>query len=92
MPGRKQPPEYAEARKALSRHLFRHHAGATGEGMLSNRMDQHEELHRVAIRIGLELGHKHEPCGEREGDIELAFRVLKEGEQQHGESDATSNA
>lgn len=82
MPGRKQPPEYFPARRALSQHLYHHHAGTTGEGMLKNRLDQHEEIHIVARRVGLDLGHVHEPCEEGETDIEIAWRMLREGQEQ----------
>lgn len=77
---RKQPPDYAAARRALSQHVHRHHNGATGLGTLSNRLDQHETMHLS----GRDLGHHHEPCGEGETDIQLAFRLLKEAEGQHG--------
>lgn len=88
---RQQPPEYFEARSALNRHLYRHHCGVTGEGMLPRRLDQHEELHIVASRVGVDLGHTHEPCGDGESDIELALRLLREGEEQYGQADATSD-
>lgn len=78
---RKQPPEYFAARTALARHMFHHHAQATGEGTLTNRLDQHEEIHVVAMRLRVDLGHVHQPCDEGETDIELAFRMLEEGER-----------
>lgn len=80
---RKQPPEYFEARRALNQHLYRHH-GTTGLGTLSDRLDTHEDLHIVARRIGQEVGHSHKLFGEGETDIEIAWRVLHEGEEQCG--------
>lgn len=80
---RKQPPEYFEARQALNKHLHRHH-GTTGLGMLASRLDIHEDLHAVARRRGEDVGHKHEPCDDGETDIQLAWRMLREGEEQLG--------
>lgn len=75
----KQPPDYYAARRALSRHVYLHHGGVTGRGTLSNRLDQHEAMHLTG-----EADHRHEPCGDGEADTELAFRLLKEAEGQHG--------
>lgn len=58
--------------------------------MLADRLWQHEELHEVARRVGVDVGHTHEPCWEKESDIELAFRLLKEGED--GQADAAGDA
>lgn len=76
---RKQPPGYAAARRALSQHVYYHHDGATGLGTLANRLDQHEAMHLAA-----KLDHRHDPCGDGETDIEMAFRLLKEAREQHG--------
>lgn len=86
MPRPKQPPEYFEARRAINRHLHRHH-GTTGTGMLSDRLDIHEQLHIVAKRLGHDTGHVHEPCADGEDDVALAWRVLKEGTAFHGEEE-----
>ena len=75
---RKQPPEYADARRALNQHLYRHHGGMTGRGMLARRLDLHEEMHRTERA---HASHSHEPCGDGETDIQIALRVLREGER-----------
>jgi hypothetical protein len=79
----KQPPEYSEARRALSQHLYRHHGGVTGRGMLARRLDFHEEIH-LRERRGRAETHSHDPCGEGETDIQIALRVLREGENGQG--------
>lgn len=83
----KQPPGYAEARSAINRHFYHHHGGITGRGMLAQRLDFHEELHRVE---GTLASHRHEPCGDGETDIQLALRVLREGDD--GQSNAAGDA
>lgn len=83
----KQPPEYFAARRALNQHLYHHHDGLKVEGMLAARLTQHEELHIVAKRLKVELGHTHEPCEDGEDDIALAHRLLTEGEAAHGQAD-----
>lgn len=88
---KKQPPEYFEARRALARHLFRHHGRTGASGTLSDRLDVHEELHIVAARRGVTYGHDHEPW-DGETDSELALRLLKEGEDQHGQANASGDA
>lgn len=77
----KQPTGYPEARTALAQHLYYHHGGMTGRGMLAQRLDLHEDLHRVEGQLA---SHLHEPCEDGEQDIELARRVLEEGEEQTG--------
>lgn len=84
---RKQPPEYFEARRAINQHLYRHH-GTTGLGALSDRIEIHEEIHAVGDRIGRPAEHTHEPW-DGETEVELAFRLLREGEEQDGQADAT---
>lgn len=86
---RKQPPEYARARRALNQHLYRHHGGITGRGMLAQRLDMHEELHRVE-RAGNAEKHSHDPCEDGETDIQIALRVLREGED--GQSNIAEDA
>lgn len=88
----KQPPEYYEARRALARHFYRHHGRTRGLGTLADRLDIHEELHAVAERQGYTYGHDHEVLREGETDIELALRVLEEGERQHGQTDSAESS
>jgi hypothetical protein len=90
MPRPKKPPEYFEARSAINQHLHRHHAGALGQGMLEERLTQHEELHILAKRLGIAASHTHEVCADGEDDVALAFRLLEEGEAQDGQADATT--
>lgn len=89
MPRPKQPPEYFEARKALNQHLHRHHAGALGSGTLEERFIQHDELHIVARRLGIPLGHEHSEYPENETDKAAALRLFKEGED--GQTNATAS-
>lgn len=85
MPGAKKPPEYFEARRAINQHLFRHHNGALGEGMLAQRLDMHEKLHDFCRERGIEAGHDHsEMWLEGEKDTDVARRMLAEGVAQHG--------
>jgi hypothetical protein len=86
---RKQPPGYAAARTALAQHLHRHHGGITGRGMLAQRLDMHEELHRVE-RVGGAETHSHDYCGDGETDIQIAMRVLREGDD--GQSNVSGDA
>jgi hypothetical protein len=86
---RKQSPEYPRARRALAQHLHRHHGGITGRGMLDKRLDLHEELH-LKERAGNCETHSHEPCGDGETDIQIAFRVLREGE--NGQANVAGDA
>lgn len=86
---RKQPPEYATARRALNQHLYRHHGGITGRGMLEQRLDMHEELHHKERRGNAET-HSHALCGDGETDIQIALRVLREGE--NGQSNSAEDS
>lgn len=90
MPPPKQPPEYFEARRALNRHLHRHHNGALGEGKLVDRFVQHDELHIKCLQLGIPMSHTHSEYPEGETDLEAAERLLREGED--GQSNATEDA
>lgn len=85
MPRHAKEPRYFEARRALNRHLFRHHNGATSHGELSERLEHHGELHALGPRFGVVLDHEHAPATERD-EMDLAFRLFKEGNEQAGRS------
>lgn len=69
-------------RQALNRHVHRHHDGATLRGTLQERFTQHDDLHYAARRKGVDLGHIHEPYQDGESDLQMAQRLLAEGEAQ----------
>lgn len=90
MPPAKQPLEYFEARRALNQHLHRHHEGAMCSGTLEERFIQHDELHIVARRLGIQLSHSHSEYPENETDKAAALRLLKEGED--GQANVAANS
>lgn len=80
-------PEGEERRKgvtpekqALNRHLYRHHQAATARGTLVERFTRHDELHWKAREAGVDLGHTHKPYQDGETDLQMAQRLLAEGE------------
>lgn len=76
-----QKPSYAEARRALSRHLYRHHATEVAHGTLAERLSYHDDLHWVFQQRGLSLGHQHGELLEKETTEDVAHRYLREGEE-----------
>lgn len=61
-------------------------------GTLAHRLDEHEELHQLAKRLGIPIDHNHEPCEDGEDDVALALRLLEDGETQHGQSDTAARS
>jgi hypothetical protein len=73
---RKEGPQYKAARTAINRHLYHHHAEASGSGTLSERLEQHSELHALGKRFGVSPDHTHAISEIGETAEEEAFRVL----------------
>lgn len=70
-------------RRALNQHLHRHHAGSTVRGTLVERFTAHDELHWQARESGTDLRHTHQPYQDGETDLQMAQRLLAEGEAGH---------
>ena len=67
-------------RRALNQHMHRHHPGATVRGTLEERFAQHDDLHWEALQKLEPLPHSHRPYQDGESDLQMAQRLLAEGE------------
>lgn len=67
------------ARRAINRHLYRHHGGATMSGTTEQRICAHDDLHWSAQQSGRDLGHSHLPYQDGESEADTAERLLAEG-------------
>lgn len=74
-------PDYHEARRALSRHMHRHHAGGYAVGTLAERLAQHDDLHWHLAEHGVVVGHAHAPLDDDETLLHAAHRYLEEGDR-----------
>ena len=83
---------YYKARRALARHMHRHHAGATGSGTLQERLTAHDDLHWQCAQRGTPPVHTHSEGDDSETLEQLAHRYLKEGEAAHGQANPTESS
>lgn len=83
---------YKEARQALSQHLHRHHNQAWATGTLAERIETHDELHTVGKRLGRPANHSHKPWKDDETLEQIAVRYLREGTEQYGQTNVTTDS
>ena len=67
-------------RRALNQHLHRHHGGAVLKGTFQERLAAHDDLHWQATQRLRPLDHQHQPYQDGETDLQMAQRLLAEGE------------